>query len=269
MNEPNPEVLIGIPTLNGPDRLRRCLALIKSHTPCELYKVSVLVSDDHSTPENLEASKRVCGSFGVQMLMADIQLGVAAQWNRLTRHTSAPIVILMNDDVEVVADWLEPIVFSIKNNPHVGMVGLPAYTGVNTDKFTPPPVKSYNVSVLERGWGMPSSTGFLFGFSRRKFDEIEGFDPQFLAFYEEIDFGLRMLEKGWPSYMLSYPVVIHQGGATTSDPNNLPDAQKTMSESRDKFKRKWGGMRLIRTLITEQAWPATKNWNTMLKTWID
>ena len=43
------------------------------------------------------------------------RLGVARGWNDLTRHTNAPIIILMNDDVEVVPDWYEALVFSLKN----------------------------------------------------------------------------------------------------------------------------------------------------------
>ena len=265
-----PEILIGIPTLNGPERLARCLESIKMHTPLDLYGAYVLVSDDFSYERNLEENKKVCGNFGVDLLQAHARLGVAQQWNRLTLHTQAPIMILMNDDVEVVDDWLEALVFSIRGNPHAGMIGLKAYQGVNSLNFKPPPVYSYNEAVLERGVGMVSTTGFLFGFERRKYDAVGGFDPNFFAFYEEIDFGVRLLAAGYPAYMLSYPIVIHQGGATTSDPKNL-DAQRVIRESRAKFKDKHGGIQELRRAMTdpEKAWPKPVHWNTMLKTWVD
>ncbi len=268
MNHPDPEVLIGIPTLNGPDRLRRCMKSIRINTP-RAEKFQVLVVDDCSTPENLQRNKDVVHEFGVELLTHGERYGVARGWNDLTRHTKALWVILLNDDVEVVPDWYEAIVFSLKNNPHAGMIGLTAYQGVNSSNFTPPPIKSYNESRMQRGVGMFSSTGFLFGFERRKFDEIGGFDDGFFLFYEEIDFGVRLLKRDWPSYMLSYPVVIHQGGATTSDTRNVSDAQGVMAESRDRFKVKHGSIEVVRRSMKPETFPEPREWNTMLKTWVD
>lgn len=267
----NPEILIGIPTLNGPDRLARCLESIRRHTPLEAYGAQVLVSDDFSYRDNLEENRKVCQNFDVELACpAQVRIGVAQQWNCLSRHTKAPIVILMNDDVEVVPDWLEALVFSIRRNPQAGMVGLKAYQGVTSKNFTPPPIQSYNEAVMEHGEGMISATGFLFGFERKKWETVGGFDPHFFAFYEELDFSIRLVkEGGWRPYMLSYPVVIHQGGATTSDIRNL-DSQKVLSESRGKFKAKHGSIQAVRDLFAKLP-PAsnTVQWNTMLKTWVD
>lgn len=273
MNHQDPEVLIGIPTLNGPDRLRRCLRSIYVNTPrTEPFKV--LVVDDRSTPDNLKRNKDVIHEYGIEMITHQERFGVARGWNDLTRHTKAPIIILMNDDVEVVPDWYEALVFSIKNNPHAGMIGLTAYQGVNGENFTPPPVKSYNEARMQRGAGTFSATGFLFGFEREKFDHVVGFDDGFFLFYEEVDFGVRLLKAGWPSYMLSYPVVIHQGGATTSDSRNVSDTQGVMAESRKRFKQKHGSIREIREFLAKvesTAFNKSKlvEWNTMLKTWVD
>jgi len=268
VNYSNPEVTIGIPTLNGPDRLRRCLKSIRINTPrAEPFKV--LVVDDCSTPENLQKNKDVIHEFGIEMIIHLERLGVARGWNDLTRHTKSPLVILMNDDVEVVPDWYEALVFSLRNNPHAGMIGLTAYQGVNSSNFTPPPIKSYNEARMLRGVGMISTTGFLFGFERQKFDEVGGFDDRYFLFYEECDMGVRLLEKGWPPYMLSYPVIIHQGGATTSDSRNVPDTQGVMAESRARFKSKHGSIEEVRKKIDRQTPFPLVEWNTMLKTWVD
>jgi GT2 family glycosyltransferase len=266
----NPEILIGIPTLNGPERLSRCLNAIHKYTPLEAMKAMVLVSDDCSYEVNLEANKRVCNNFRIEMLMAQTRIGVAQQWNRLVKHTHAPTVILMNDDVEIVSDWLEALAFSVRMNPHAGMVGLKAYEGVNTNNFNPPKPASYNEAVMERGHGMLASTGFLFGFSRANFDEVGGFDEEYFAFFEEVDFGIRLLERNHPSYMLSYPIVLHQGGATTSDKRNI-DAQKVFEASKKRFLVKhWSYQHRREQLIDPRiGYPALVQWNTMLKTWSD
>lgn len=268
MNHPTPDVLIGIPTLNGPDRLRRCLKSIRINTPrAEPFKV--LVVDDCSTPDNLQRNKDVIHEFGVEMIVHQERFGVARGWNDLTRHTQAPWVILMNDDVEVVPDWYDALVFSLKNNPHAGMIGLTAYQGVNTSIFTPPPIKSYNEAKMQWGHKMFSATGFLFGFERAKFDKINGFDDGYFLFYEELDFSVRLLKEGWPPYMLSYPVVIHQGGASTSDTRNVPDAQGMMAESRERFRAKHGSVGRVREEMAARPNVPLVEWNTMLKTWVD
>ena len=267
------EVCIGIPTLNGPERLRRCLkALYRTTQHLFNPTIKILLSDDGSTPQNLEENKRLASFFDVDMLTSSTRLGVPAQWNRLTRHTPATTMIILTDDVEVVPDWFEVLVYSIVSNPQAGMIGLKAFEGVTSEYFTPPKIASYNEAVMERGVGFLAPTGFLFGFDRRKFDELGGFDEQFFAFYEEVDLGLRMLEHGWPSYLLSYPIVLHQGGATTSDSSNI-DAARVMAESRTKFMAKHGGIQTKREQLCEpwieRHWPKPKQWNTMLKTWSD
>jgi GT2 family glycosyltransferase len=265
-----PEILIGIPTLNGPERLERCLRSIKRWTPLEKYKAQVLVSDDYSYERKLAENKTVCNAYRVPLLMAEQRVGVAEQWNRLVRHTEAPIQILMNDDVEVVEHWLEALVYSVRENPHAGMVGLKAYQGVNSTNWSPPPALSYAESVMERGSGLLSSCGYLFAFTKEKWSAIGGFDTQFFAFYEEIDFGIRLWRQNWPSYMLSYPIVIHQGGATTSDPANI-DARKVIDESREKFRTKHPAISDIRRQMDETKgnYPPVRCWNTGLSATID
>jgi len=268
VNHQDPDVLIGIPTLNGPDRLRRCLKAIRINTP-RSAAFKVLVVDDCSTPENLQRNKDVIHEFGVEMITHLERFGVARGWNDLVRHTKAPWVILMNDDVEVVPDWYEALVFSLKLNPDAGMIGLTAYQGVNSSNFTPPPIRSYNEAKMQRGLGMFSSTGFLFGFDRKKFDAIDGFDDGYFLFYEELDFGVRLMRRGWRSYMLSYPVIIHQGGATTSDTRNVPDVKGVMEESAARFRSKYGSVREVSNEASRLGPVMVNEWNTMLKTWVD
>lgn len=261
-----PNIAIGIPTLNGPDRLERCLRSIKKYTP-KRFDFQVTVSDDFSTEKNITYNKVICNTYGVPLLLADNRYGVSEQWNRLVRHNPSQLQILMNDDVEVVEHWLDALAYSIVENPHAGVIGLKAHQGVNSISWTPPPPISYAEAVMERGRGFLSSQGFLFGFMKDKWDAVGGFDTQFFAFYEEVDFGIRLFQQNWPSYMLSYPIVLHQGGATTSDQSNI-DARRVLAESREKFKRKHQAIWELRNQMDEMelhhSWPPLRQWNTGL-----
>lgn len=265
----NPEVMIGIPTLNGSERLERCLRSIFKYSNLDLYKAEVVVSDDFSNNREFNLNKAVVNAFRVPMLVTDQRLGVAEQWNRLVRHTPAPIQIIMNDDVEVVKDWLDALVYTVKNNPLAGMIGLKAYQGVTTQNFTPPPALSYEESRMERGRGLISSCGYLFGFLKEKWESVGGFDTRYYAFYEELTFGYECYKRGWPSYMLSYPIILHQGGATTSDPANI-NAHRVLLESRRTFQEKYGSITSVRNEIIEtdehSSRPKLDQWNTGLST---
>lgn len=229
------KVLIGIPTLNGPDRLDRALKSIKTYT--DLREATVLVSDDASTPENLKLNKDVVHTHGVPMLMSGDRLGVSKQWNRLVRHVpDAEICVLLNDDVEVVEDWLDVLVFSLERNPDLGVVSLRCETGVTSSNGQPRPRVDYNeAKLMHAGGSLVSGGGAAFAFRREDWAGVGGFDERYFCFYEEVDFGVSLARAGRFNAFVSYPVIYHQGGATTS---NL-DANKHLEESRAKFWEKW------------------------------
>ena len=262
------DVVVGIPTLNGPDRLARCMRSIAQHTPLEDCRVALVVCDDGSTPEHLDHNRRTAEAHGAVLLANEQRSGVAASWNRLAQYGinafGASVIVLLNDDVEVVPDWLEALVFSVRENPHAGMVGLNAWPGVTSENFTPPKCRDYNEATMVHGHGMLASSGYCFAFSAEKYLAVDGFDTRYFCFYEEVSFGVALLQKGWPSYMLAYPTVIHQGGATTSVPENI-DANARLLESRAKFQEKWGGVKAQREILAGKRWPECVHWNTGLK----
>lgn len=268
------QVLIGIPTLNGPDRLTRCLDSIRECT--DLDGAEVLVSDDFSTPENLKLNKDAVTRFGCEMLVGESRRGIAANWNRLSRHTEPEVVVLLNDDVEVVKDWLEVLVYSVTANPHAGMVGLNCYTGVTKRQVSDAlPVlqlmkRDFQEARLTDGGGtLIASHGYCFGFRREAFDDVEGFDERFFVYYEEIDFGCRLREKGYSNYMADYPTIFHMGGATNSNPMNL-DSQVQLKESRRKFTEKWHGgtPKILREQFGKKGPVPAKCWNSQMTGWV-
>lgn len=265
--EASKDIAVGIPTLNGPERLERCLKSVAKHMPSPSLSVAVLVCDDGSRPECLRKNKAIAAAYGAVFIPHEDRRGVPSAWNTLSQHgiqsMGVKAVALINDDVEVVPDWLDVLAFSVLENPHVGMVGLNAWPGVTSDIFTPR-VPDYNEAVLSHGRGLLSSCGYCFAFSSEKYLAVGGFDTRYFCFYEEVDLGTAFSNRGWPSYMASYPIVLHQGGATTSVLSNV-DAVARLAESRVKFQEKWGSVEAQRRLILGVKWPDCVYWNTGLK----
>lgn len=263
------KILVGVPTLNGPDRLDRCLASIRKYTNTDLFDVTVLVSDDASTPENLKLNKDVVHRHGVEMLMSETRLGVSKQWNRLVRHVpDAGIVVLLNDDVEVVEDWLDVLVFSLARNYQLGMISLRCETGVTSETGQPRPRIDYHeADLLDANGTLLSSGGACFAFRRESWLLAGGFDERYFCFYEEIDFGVTLALKHnmWHAFA-SYPIVYHLGGATIATNH---DGNAVLLESRGAFWAKWQ-----KTLdqMRDELWQRRRDdlllwfeWNTAVK----
>ncbi|GMV18588.1 MAG: hypothetical protein AMXMBFR56_68120 [Polyangiaceae bacterium] len=232
-------VLIGIPTLNGPDRLDRALKSIKTYT--DLREATVLVSDDASTPENLKLNKDVVHTHGVEMLMSEERLGIAKQWNRLVRHVpDAEICVLLNDDVEVVEDWLDVLVFSLVKNPSIGTIGLRSEYGMTAAQAVAEnrhrPRRDYFDSRIVGDGTLLWSPGPCFAFRQRDWAEVGGFDERYFMYYVDADFGILLQRKGKISCLATYPVIYHLGGATMT----ALDPLLAIQQGRECFAIKWG-----------------------------
>lgn len=282
-------VLIGVPTLNGADRLHRCLGSIADSTDFDRFRnVKVVVCDDCSTESESAAIEHVVREnrhliqrAGLSLIRNDARSGIATSWNRLVRHADADICALLNDDVEVVTHWLQALAYSLDRNRHTGMVGLNTYVSVSKGQVEHGPAATlriephayrpridYQEAKLLGGGDLLCSYGSAFAFRRSAFDEIGGFDERYFCFYEEVDFGVSLRMRGYSNYMLSYPIGYHLGGATNSEPANL-DAKAHMDRSRALFNEKWSvqGLGELRARLVRREEPVLHEWNTQIGNW--
>jgi len=281
-------IRIGVPTLNGPDRLQRLVESVEHCTDFDRYpETRLLVCDDASTPSNLLGVKHVVdgsplrGQGRIDLIMHQERLGIARSWNHLTAHEGPrDITVLINDDIEVVDHWLDVVVFSLQNNSKLGMLGLNNYVGITKGQHRAasshwpghvavPRVDYHEARLMTGGGRLLSSTGPIFAFRRDAFEAAGGFDERYFVYYEELHFGCALRQKGYFHAMASYPLVYHMGGATNSEPRNL-DAKKVMAESREKFLSHWG--KSIAQLSDElpvatEALASIREWNTLIGNW--
>jgi len=280
--------IVGIPTLNGSHRLRRLLASIRTHTDFARHPgLKLVVCDDGSAQDQVDGNAQAIleetvlrEKVGLELIKHDARRGIARSWNDLTRSGTQNIVVLLNDDIEVVDHWLDALVYTLERNTRLGMVGLNSYVNITKQGFEElHPGKPYHIrkpridyreaKLLSGGGYLLSSQGCAFGFTREAFDSVEGFDERFFCFYEEVDFGIRLRMQGRPNYILSYPIIFHEGGATTSNPHNM-DASHHMERSRQLFYEKWGrGLEEIRQdfMRTPPENRVFDEWNTQIHNW--
>lgn len=70
--------------------------------------------------------------------------------------------------------------------------------------------------LTERSAGWLSGSCLLL--RRTAFDSVDGFDPRYFMYFEDVDLGLRLTAAGWRNVYVPSAEVVHVGGASTRKP---------------------------------------------------
>ena len=160
--------------------------------------------------------------------------GYAKGYNDALKHVEADVFCLLNSDVEVTKNWLEPIVetfqkesnsaiiqpkiLDFKKKNHFEYAGA---AGGFIDKFGYPYCRGRIFNTIEEDRGQYEGTadifwasGACFFIKKDVFYELNGFDEHFFAHMEEIDLCWRAKNKGFDIKYVGASKVYHVGGAT-------------------------------------------------------
>jgi GT2 family glycosyltransferase len=224
-------------------------------------ELKIAVLDDGSTKENQEAVRKICKNHNVDFICHDKNLGVPKSWNDLVKYLNTDYIILSNNDIILYKNWFENIKFFLENNDNIGTVSLPILIVNREDissiieklKINPnercieilePCTRKrregiFNLSETGDPIRITYPIGCIFGFSRKAYDMIGGFNESYHSFYEEVEFGIELYKKRLYSYILPGPHVYHVWGATFQI-NSQIDGEKIMNISRKIFTSKYG-----------------------------
>lgn len=196
--------------------------------------VSVVVADNGSSdgsPEYLEHQFPE-----IRVIRLDRNYGFAGGYNRALKQVDADIFVLVNSDVEVTRNWMEPCIDRLQANPGLAAVQPKVrswkqrdnfeYAGAAggfLDRWGYPFCRGRILSEVETDLGQyddPRSifwaTGACLFIRVEAFRQAGGFDEDFFAHMEEIDLCWRLKNQGWQIGYEPRSVVFHMGGATLS-----------------------------------------------------
>lgn len=111
-----PEVTVIIPNYNGKKLLENCIQTLEKQT-CTDFKLLVVDngSDDGST--------EVTSSLDLTMLALKENTGFCGAVNEGIRHADTPYVILLNNDTEVLPEFVEELLAAIKKSNRIFSAG--------------------------------------------------------------------------------------------------------------------------------------------------
>jgi len=218
----NPQVSIVITNYNGEEHLEECLNSLKD---IEYSNYEVILLDNASQDDSIELAKNLYPEIRIISLKKNY--GFAEGTNKGAEGAKGEFLLFLNNDTRVDKKWLIELVNAAKtygeNNiysskvlfydpPHdintIGGVITPMGNGLDIN-FLKPDLDKYN---KVRYIGSPSGCSMLL--KKSIFEEMGGFDKDYFAYLEDVDFGWRCWLNGHKTYYIPTSIVYHKYGAT-------------------------------------------------------
>ena len=225
----SPRVAVVILNWNGRNFLESFLPSVVASTYPGL---EIIVADNASTDQSVEFLQSNYPL--VSLIQNDKNYGFAEGYNRVIALLDFEYFILLNSDVEVSSNWIEPVIdfmesdiniavaqpkilsYSKRNNfeyagaagGYLDALGYPFCRGRIFDTVEED-LEQYDDSS-EIFW----ASGAAFFIKRKYWLETGGFDPDFFAHMEEIDLCWRLKNLGYKIVFCPKSKVFHVGGGT-------------------------------------------------------
>lgn len=232
------ELVIIVVNWNGGDLLKRCLASIAAHPPSFTYEIVVV--DNASTDGSREWLQSLNDS--IRLVTNDANVGFGQANNRAFVETTAPFLLLLNNDAEVTAKSIDALVATMKTEAKIGVVGprlvnpdgsLQASVWRNPTtpfellanafrlyKILPGKLRANLLLGYHWDHSHRREASLLSGAAllvrRSVIDSVGGFDQRFHMYGEDTEWCLRISRGGWQMVFEPEAVVIHHGGASAS-----------------------------------------------------
>lgn len=218
---------------NGEKFLREFLPIVIEHSG----DAKIVVADNASTDLSVDLLKQKFPS--VELIRFDNNYGFCGGYNRALKQVEAEYYVLLNSDVEVTPNWLEPLVQLLDSSPEIAAAQPKILSYNDKDHFEYAGAAGGFLDSL----GYPFCRGRLFDITERDnaqyndtrevfwatgacliirsgiYHELGGLDEDFFAHMEEIDLCWKVQRAGHKVYYCGTSYVYHVGGGTLSKSN--------------------------------------------------
>src|SRR3970282_2623780 len=227
------KIAVVILNWNGVQLLEQFLPSVVKYSP----EATIYVAHNALTYDTISF---VMANFpSVKIIKNDCNLGFAGGYNEALKHIDAEIYALVNSDIEVTQNWLQPILKTFENESQTAIIQpkildfkrkeyfeYAGAAGGFIDEYGYPYCRGRIFDTLEKDNGQYNdnceifwASGACFFIRSAVYNELKGFDADFFAHQEEIDLCWRAFNKGYKIKYISESVVFHVGGATLQQGN--------------------------------------------------
>ncbi|WP_179336011.1 glycosyltransferase family 2 protein [Winogradskyella costae] len=165
--------------------------------------------------------------------------GYAKGYNEALTYVIEPLLCLLNSDIEVTENWLQPILSEFNSNTNTAIIQpkildykkkshfeYAGAAGGFIDKYGYPYCRGRIFETIEEDNGQYDDTktifwasGACFFIKNDIFKSLKGFDETYFAHMEEIDLCWRAFNANYTTKYVGASTVYHVGGATLNSTN--------------------------------------------------
>jgi GT2 family glycosyltransferase len=213
---------------NGKPFLERFLPILIEHT----QDAEIIIADNDSTDGSIAFLKEIFPE--IRLIINGQNLGFAGGYNVALSQIEAEYYVLLNSDIEVETNWLQPLIETMDSDPDIAACqpkiidfthrNLFEYAGASggfIDKLGFPFCRGRIFITLEEDTGQYDDPGEVFWATgacmmirSQVYHQLGGLDEDFFAHMEEIDFCWRLHHHGKKVVVVPESKVYHIGGGT-------------------------------------------------------
>lgn len=241
-----------IPCYKNVEITRKCIESICNFTEGVDYKI-IVVNDgaDRELKKYIKALQKY--RKNIVYVESKKQCGASHSTNLGIKASTAPYVVLLNNDIEIpsnMTNWLFTFISKLMVEAELGAVG---------------PVSNYIFGMqniaFNSTYALPEHYSkvlipLCMAVKREVFEKIGGFDESFtlpnkIGLNQDLDFSIRILNAGYKMKILRTIFIGHTGSHTQSKCGDVEEAEKI---TRQMLIDKWGEdiVRDITTIITDK-----------------
>ncbi len=218
---------------NGVKLLEQFLPSVISYS----NEATIYVADNASSDNSIQFVKDNYPT--IKIIQNDGNYGFANGYNIALQQVEEEYYCLLNSDVEVIENWLIPILSIFKSESDVAIIQpkildfknkeyfeYAGAAGGFIDKYGYPFCRGRIFETIEKDnhqyddekdifW----ASGACFFIRKDIYRKLNGFDGDFFAHQEEIDLCWRAFNLGYKAKYTSQSIVYHLGGATLNEGN--------------------------------------------------
>ncbi len=247
-----PDVSIVIPVFNKLELTQVCIESI--HTVAVDHSFEIIVVDNGSTDGSTAWLAEQENLGRLRCVQNPQNLGYGQGCNLGAAKARGRYLLILNNDMEVLPGWLEPLVTCLDLDPQVGIVGACLIFADQTvqhggvamvEKTTADSVtlggmhlsyqKSMDLPGARKNLEMQAVTGACLMIRPDLFKQLGGFDEGYWNGNEDMDLCLKAGERGWKVVYMGDSLIYHY--ESQSGPERWRQAHKNV----ERFNRIWRG----------------------------
>lgn len=250
----NPLISIIIPTRDYSNILEKCLSSLYEKTTYKNFEV-IVVNNNSQEEKTFQLFKKYKENYqNFRVIDANMEFNYSKINNMAVEKAKGEYIVLLNNDTEIITpDWLEIMVGYASLN-HIGTVGVkllyPDNTvqhggvilglgGVASHAYIGASRNEYGAyGRLRVPYNYSAVTAACLMVKREKFLNVNGLEEKLKVAYNDIDFNIKLLEKGFYNIFLPQVELYHHESKSRGYDTTTEKYERFLKES-DFMNKKW------------------------------